>query len=131
MYIGELSKLTGATPRAIRLYESMGLIPTPDRKGKYRNYNADHVELLQIIKKAKELGFKLSEIKELTSSNATCEKFPWEKAENLVQSKIAEVQNEIIAANKLLSELNHFSKNLVNKKCSNEINLDSAPMGIL
>ena len=38
MYIGRLSELTGATPKAIRLYESLGLIPVPRRQGAYRVY---------------------------------------------------------------------------------------------
>ena len=37
MFIGEASKLSGATQRAIRLYESMGLLKI-SREGKYRTY---------------------------------------------------------------------------------------------
>lgn len=33
MYIGEVSKLTGASAKAIRLYESLGLLGTVVRKG--------------------------------------------------------------------------------------------------
>lgn len=36
MYIGELAKLTGCTPKAIRLYEQLGLL-TPQRRGSTRS----------------------------------------------------------------------------------------------
>jgi len=35
MLIGRVSELTGATRKAIRHYESIGLITPPDRKGSY------------------------------------------------------------------------------------------------
>lgn len=65
MYIGQASKLTGATPKAIRLYERMGLIPTPQRKGRYRVYTDGDVQLIEVVKKAQRLGFRLSEMKGL------------------------------------------------------------------
>ena len=36
MYIGALAKLTSASRKAIRHYKSLGLIPVPQRKGRYR-----------------------------------------------------------------------------------------------
>src|SRR5690554_5382293 len=39
MYIGKLAEMTGATRKAIRLYESLGLIPVPSRNGNYRVYS--------------------------------------------------------------------------------------------
>ena len=38
MYIGQLAALTGATPKAIRHYEKLGLLPVAKRQGKYRVY---------------------------------------------------------------------------------------------
>ena len=38
MYIGKLALVTGVTQKAIRHYENLGLIPAPERKGKYRFY---------------------------------------------------------------------------------------------
>ncbi|WP_447836124.1 MerR family DNA-binding transcriptional regulator [Aeromonas salmonicida] len=35
MYIGEFARLAGTTPKAISLYELMGLLPEPKRRGKY------------------------------------------------------------------------------------------------
>ena len=51
MYIGKLAKLTGASPKAIRLYESIGLIPIPSREGKYRIYSDKDVALVHMIRR--------------------------------------------------------------------------------
>ena len=118
MYIGELSKHTGATPRAIRLYDNIGLIPIPNRKGKYRDYTDNDIELIKIIKEAQCLGFKLSEIKEISSGDISCEEFPWEKAGTLVQETILSIGNDITRLNKLTATLTEFLAKIENRKCS-------------
>ncbi|WP_297802180.1 MerR family transcriptional regulator [Arenimonas sp. GDDSR-1] len=62
MYIGDLSKRTGASRKAIYLYEEMGLIPAPIRKGTYRVYAPETVGIVQTIRCAQSLGFKLKEL---------------------------------------------------------------------
>ena len=58
MYIGKVSELTGATPKAIRHYEAIGLIPPPKRLGKYRHYSEKDVRLISMIKHAQKYGFQ-------------------------------------------------------------------------
>ncbi|PSW73589.1 transcriptional regulator [Photobacterium sp. GB-50] len=65
MYIGEVSKLTGASAKAIRLYESLGLLGTVVRKGSYRIYDDNHVRTVTLIKGAKSIGVSLAEFKRL------------------------------------------------------------------
>lgn len=62
MYIGKLSKLANVSCKTIRLYEQLGLLPTPKRRGNYRVYQEQDVVLIQTIKCAQSLGFKLSEL---------------------------------------------------------------------
>lgn len=64
MFIGELSALTNATPRAIRLYERLKLLQV-SRQGKYRIYDAAHVEFVLLIKEAQSLGVTLAELQQL------------------------------------------------------------------
>ena len=52
MYIGKLALVTGVTQKAIRHYENLGLIPAPERKGKYRFYKQLD-KLTKITKHAK------------------------------------------------------------------------------
>ncbi|MCJ8352112.1 MerR family transcriptional regulator [Moritella sp.] len=63
MYIGEASKKTGLSIKAIRFYEKIGLISPPERVGRYRIYKDTEIELLLLIKEAKELGVTLSQLK--------------------------------------------------------------------
>lgn len=63
MYIGEVAKQTGLSIKAIRLYEEKGLIMPLPRKGRYRIYNASHIEILKVIKEAKLIGATLSQLK--------------------------------------------------------------------
>ena len=66
MRIGKVANLVGITVEAIRFYEKQGLITPPKRnESGYRDYPEDTVQHVLFIKRAKELGFSLKEIKEL------------------------------------------------------------------
>jgi MerR family copper efflux transcriptional regulator len=62
MYIGAVAKLTGASLKAIRHYEALGLLGAVPRAGVYRVYAANEVLLIQLIKQAQGLGFRLAEL---------------------------------------------------------------------
>lgn len=95
MYIGKLAEITGATRKAIRLYEALGLIPTPVRQGTYRVYSDADVVLIKMIRRAKAAGFNLVELKELVALKAQGKRFPIEMAQALVASKKEKLRNEI------------------------------------
>lgn len=65
--IGELAGRTGTSPETIRYYERVGVLPPPVRRGggRYRRYGADDVERLIFVRRARELGFTLGEVREL------------------------------------------------------------------
>lgn len=64
MKIGELAKRAGMSPKIIRHYESMGLVPKPKRTSSgYRIYQENDYHTLLFVKQARKLGFPLSEIK--------------------------------------------------------------------
>ncbi len=108
MYIGKLAELTGATPKAIRLYESLGLIPTPSRKGKYRIYADKDVVLINMIRRAQAVGFNLAELKELVALKAGGNRFPIEVAMALIARKRETLRNDmdrIISLDRRLTEL--------------------------
>lgn len=67
MNIKELNETVGLSRDTIRFYEREGLISSPSRKSNgYRDYDNRIVEQLNMIIMAKELGFTLKEIRELT-----------------------------------------------------------------
>ena len=66
MKIGEVAKRSGIGIETIRYYEREGLLLEPERRPSgYRQYNESSVERLEYIRRAKELGFTLAEIREL------------------------------------------------------------------
>jgi Cu(I)-responsive transcriptional regulator len=61
-----VARLAGVGVETVRFYEREGLLDRPTRRESgYRQYTADAVTRLRFIKRAKELGFQLKEIKEL------------------------------------------------------------------
>ncbi len=65
MKIGEVAKQTEVGIETIRYYERIGLLAEPQRKPSgYRQYDKAVVARLQFIRRTKELGFTLAEIKE-------------------------------------------------------------------
>ena len=66
MNIGQVSKATGVSPRMIRHYEGIGLMPLPDRRDNgYRDYPPPSIERLRFIANARDLGFAVDEISAL------------------------------------------------------------------
>jgi MerR family transcriptional regulator, copper efflux regulator len=66
MTIGQVAKGADVGIETVRFYEREGLIEKPPRRESgYRAYPADTVDRVRFIKRAKELGFSLKEIKEL------------------------------------------------------------------
>jgi Hg(II)-responsive transcriptional regulator len=64
--IGRLAKRAGLGIETVRFYERQGLIEAPPRtESNYRIYPVEEVSRLKFIKRAKDLGFTLKEIKEL------------------------------------------------------------------
>ena len=93
MYIGEVAKQTGLTIKAIRFYEEKGLIPAPKRLGRYRVYTPSDIEVLVLIKEAKELGMTLSQLKNLIQYQGG--KVDWKRINTSLQVVKKELKNEI------------------------------------
>lgn len=61
-----LAARTGCNLETIRYYERAGLLPSPPRSaGGHRLYDATHVDRLRFVRRARELGFALEEIRAL------------------------------------------------------------------
>jgi len=64
--IGAASKVSGVSPRMIRHYEKIGLIPAPLRRDSgYRDYAPADVHRLRFIANARDLGFPIEDIRDL------------------------------------------------------------------
>ncbi|MBI1729342.1 helix-turn-helix domain-containing protein [Candidatus Acetothermia bacterium] len=66
--IGQVSLRTGCNIETIRYYERIGLLPEPPRSyGGHRLYSGSLVKRLNFIRRARQLGFHLDEVRELLS----------------------------------------------------------------
>ncbi|CAM3051192.1 MULTISPECIES: MerR family transcriptional regulator [Bacteria] len=66
MKIGEIARLTGLKVETVRFYEAEGLIGAPIRSGgNYRVYNGSHLDRLSFIKRSRDLGFTLDQVRDL------------------------------------------------------------------
>lgn len=115
MLIGRVAELTGATRKAIRHYESIGLIPEPERSGTYRIYNEHDVSVIAMIRQAQVLGFTLKELKEIVSIKNKEEKLPVDLACSLIDEKIFALKKEVELILLKEKELQKFKIDLVEK----------------
>ncbi len=77
MRIGALAERSGLSTQTIRYYESIELLPEPDRTpAGYRNYSDDATQRLRFIRDAQASGLTLTEVQTLLSmkdaGSATC-----------------------------------------------------------
>lgn len=75
--IGALARRTRCNIETIRFYEKIGVLPKPARtEGGHRVYGEGHVERLTFVRRARELGFTLEEVRVLLrlaeTSDAPC-----------------------------------------------------------
>lgn len=69
MFIHELTQLTGVPAKTIRYYESIGLLPPPQRAdNNYRQYTPAAAERLRYIVTTRSLGFSLADIHEFLTA---------------------------------------------------------------
>jgi MerR family mercuric resistance operon transcriptional regulator len=97
--IGEVARRADVNKETVRYYEKRELIPEPDRRRSgYRIFTQRHIDQIKFIKRSQELGFTLSEIKELLElrmdEETTCSEIKNEAQEKYqdVVEKIEDLQ---------------------------------------
>src|SRR5438128_2332712 len=103
--IGQVARRAAIGIETVRFYERQGLIEEPARKESgYRQYPEDVVARLRFIKRAKELGFSLKEIKELLALRVDPETTCGEIKQR-AKAKIADVEARIKALQRIKKAL--------------------------
>lgn len=97
--IGAVSRTTGVTIETIRWYEKVGLLQAPARTASnYRSYGQRHLDRLSFIRRARDLGFILGQVRDLLrladQQDQSCEDIDVIAREHLgeVERKIADLQ---------------------------------------
>jgi MerR family redox-sensitive transcriptional activator SoxR len=63
--IGELARVAGLNPSALRYYESVGILPAAPRVNGQRRYDREILKRLAVVRMAQEAGFSIGEIRML------------------------------------------------------------------
>ncbi len=106
--IGKLSKMAGVTNDTIRFYERYGLIePVGRSESNYRLYRKEDANRLRFIKRAKQLGFTLNEIKDLLalSQNPHATKADIKAT---TEKKAKDIEQKIHDLSKMLQAITHL-----------------------
>jgi MerR family mercuric resistance operon transcriptional regulator len=99
--IGKVARSAGLAIDTVRYYEREGLLQKPARTPSgYRQYSSDAVKRLQFIRQAKELGFTLSEIRELLALKVAPGK-SCADVRSRAEAKIANVEQRIEQLNRM------------------------------
>lgn len=103
--IGALAKHAGCKVETIRYYEKIGLLPRPGRgPGGYRRFGIEHMRRLAFIRRARELGFTLEQVRALLAlaerPDQTCV-----EARALAASHLDQVRSKIAALQAMKSAL--------------------------
>jgi MerR family copper efflux transcriptional regulator len=121
--IGEVARQAGVGIETVRFYERQGLLAEPKRRASgYRQYDFNAVDVLRFIRRAKDLGFTLKEIKSLLSlrldSSAT-------RAEvrQQAKAKVADIERRIADLERMRGALQKLIK-----KCHGEGSLAGCPI---
>lgn len=123
MKIGTVAKKTGIGIETIRFYEREGLIAVPDRgPSGYREYGDDIEIRLSFIRRAKDLGFSLKEIKELLSLKAK-PKSKCGSVKNKANKKIEEIEEKISQLDSIKTALMELVKS-----CNSEAPASDCPI---
>jgi MerR family transcriptional regulator, copper efflux regulator len=108
MTIGKVARLGGVGVETVRFYEKKGLIDKPPRRvSGYRQYPKETVQQLRFIRRAKELGFTLKEIKELLALRLDSEK-TCADIRHRTEAKIGDITEKI----RMLERMNTALKKL-------------------
>jgi MerR family Zn(II)-responsive transcriptional regulator of zntA len=120
MLISELAKRTGVTIHTLRYYENYGLFSGEKDEtvntNNYKYYDETLIEKIQLIKEAKEIGFTLSEIKNLLDDWFNNQLSEDKKVEAL-EIKIIEIDSKIKQLKRVRKMLIEGIQDVKDRKC--------------
>jgi DNA-binding transcriptional MerR regulator len=117
VHIGKAAKVAGVTVDTIRFYQRLGLIKSAGRSvGGYPLFDEEQIRDLTFVRHAQELGFFLTEIKELLAlrqRHHSCS-----EVQSMLKRKVGDVQKKIDSLSRLRVELADALRN-----CNRELRL--------
>ena len=117
--IGGLARETATKAETIRYYERINLLPAPGRtNGNYRIYRAEHLARLSFIRRSRDLGFSIEQVREILTMaddrNRSCA-----GVDAIARQHLAEVERKIADLNAMRRELS-----TIIDRCANNVIAD-------
>ena len=107
MKINDVEKITGLTQKAIRLYESKGLIHITRDENGYRNYSEEDINTLKRIKLFRSVGISIADIKLYI--------FGVMSADEMIEKRKAEILKENGKFSELYAVCDHLSEKITSE----------------
>jgi len=106
--IGALAEAVGVTPPTIRYYEEISLIPPARRSAAgHRHYTREDVGRLTFIRRCREFGFGLAEVRLLSALSISPDK-DCSEVRDIAAGHLASVRNRIVEMRHLAKQLDKF-----------------------
>jgi len=122
MTIGQVARICGLAPSAIRYYEQAGLLPKPIRVSRQRRYGNEIIGRLRLLQVAREAGFSIAETRTFVAgfSAATPPAIRWR---TLAKRKMTEIEAQLaqLTRMKLLLESGFHCRCLSIEDCARMI----------
>jgi len=120
---GELARQGQVNFETVRFYENEGLLPQPPRSSSgYRSYPVTAVLRLQFIKSAKELGFSLTEIREMLNIRGDSDHLCTDAVKH-IETKVAEIDEKIRKLKAIRKTLNRLKES-----CAGHCRVNDCPI---
>lgn len=109
MRIGELARRVGVSPKTIRYYEAIGLLPEPRRTASgYRDYEPTAADQLFFIRGAKRLGIGLDDVREVLAFQERGEA-PCSYVREVIDARLDSIDRRIAELQTLRTQLSQLS----------------------
>jgi MerR family copper efflux transcriptional regulator len=108
--IGELAERTGLSTKALRYYESIGVLPEPARTPSgYRDYSDAAEDIVRFVGSAQAIGLTLGEIREILAYRDRGET-PCAHVVDLIRRRAAVIDEQIAALEQTRTELRRLER---------------------
>src|SRR3546814_1116314 len=105
LIIGELARRTGTKVETVRYYEKIGLLAPPGRtQGNYRIYSEADLARLSFIRRTRDLGFSIDQIRMLLSLSDDASR-DCATVDAIASAHLAEIERKLIRSEEHTSEL--------------------------
>ena len=109
MKIGELARQVSLNPKTVRYYESIGVLPAPERTTSgYRDYDTSYLDRLTFIRTSQRLGMTLDEVKEILRLQEQGEA-PCAYVRSVLDAQMSSIEQRIRELSELRDQLAELS----------------------